>query len=804
MIDFLLTYQTYILLCIFAICLMLAVLAGVTKIFSKRRKLSLIFIELSAGLLALFDALSYLNSGVGGSTGLFLMKLSSFNVFLFIILFLQSVNFYICDLALNEMGLKVIPLRLRITNLLGVAGILFLVLSQFSGLYYYFDSFGQYHRNEGFVLAYIVPFIIVALQTSFLINYYMRLNALLRASMILFISIPVVASVLQYYFYGLSFVNIAVGISATIIYLFTMKEVNDRVDMEKRQELDAVEAERVKIMHGFNEAATAIADAVDARDEFTRGHSVRVARYSRILAERAGLSEQECHEVYYSALLHDIGKLALPDSLVRKGSAEASESDKMLFRQHAERGASIMSTITDYPYLPYAAKSHHENYDGTGYPDGLKGEQIHLYARIVKVADVYDSMTSNKKHRGPYAQGKVRERFISGAHKQFDPKFAQIMVDMIDEDTEYRMRESEDSSVVEMEEVSYDLKNIHEMKFEAYKETVSDGLKLSSEIMKLSFTGIAEEGAVPGNSLPSLIIFDSFDGAVHTDDRKIRNLHYFEFGEIWVDGNYICTKARNMKTDVIPVEGVKVDLSKPVHYEVEAVRFKDHVKVKIECHDKVIESTIALPDSAHAVYMGLAGEHCLVTNIQVVKTGKTIDENYIPRISKETEIINLSDGDIPNVQIDEYRSVSTQGVQVNDGMRLLFHSKTLPSSDQVLCCPYILLYSSDDGTVNGRNYKEYACVRVDGEDVTETKEDRNHNELLVKRKDSFVGWDAWKNFNQSGFECEVAFKRKRSCIIFTTENSGVSIKCVTQIPNETVIYAALSGCRCALMDIRVM
>lgn len=782
--------------------MMLAILAGITKTLSKRRKTALIFMELSAGLIALFDSLSYINNGSSGASGLVFMKLLSFNVFLFVILFLEAVNLYISDLALNEMGLNKVPMRLRISNLLGIAGVILLVVSQFTGLFYYYDAFNQYQRGPGFIFSYVVPFIIIALQTSFLINYYMRLNTLLRVSIVLFVSIPVIAAVLQYYTYGMSLINIAIGISATIIYMFTMKDVNDQVDMEKRQELDAVEAERAKIMHGFDEAATAIASAVDARDDYTRGHSVRVAKYSRIIAERAGLDERTCYEVYYAALLHDIGKLTLPDNLVRKGGAEATESDKILFRQHAERGASIMSTITDYPYLPYAAKSHHENYDGTGYPDGLKGDQIHLYARIVKVADVYDSMTSNKKHRGPYPQGKVREKFISGAHKQFDPKFAQIMVEMIDEDTEYKMRESEAAAVVSVEDLSYDLKEIHEMKFEAYKETVSDGLKVTSEITKLSFTSVAEEGAVPKNSLPSLIIFDSFDGAVHTDDRKIRNLHYYEFGELWVDGNTISTKARSMKTDVTPIEGVEVDLSKPVHYEVEAVRFKDHVKVKITCPDKVIDSIIALPDSARTVYLGLAGEHCLVTNIQVEETGETIDENYIPRISKEVEIINLSDGDIPNVQIDEYRSLSTQGVQVNDGMRLLFHTKTLPSSEQVSCCPYILLYSSDDGTVDGKNYKEFACVRVDGEDVTKHDGERNLNDLSVRRKDSFVGWDAWKNYNQRGYECEVTFRRKRSSVIFATENAGVDIRCVTPIPKETAVYVALTGDRCALMDIR--
>ncbi|MBP5180572.1 MAG: HD domain-containing protein [Clostridiales bacterium] len=802
MLEFIRTYQTYVMLCFSAICLMLAILAGITKTLPRRRKGSLIYIELSASLLVFFDRLSYIYIGNLTGHGLWMMKFSNFNVFLLTILFLHAVNLYIQDLALTEMGLKTVPMRIRVSNVLVLVGMLLISLSQFNGFYYYFDELNQYHRGPGFAVSYVVPFVIIALQTSFLVNYGKRLKKGLRISMALFVAVPIIASVIQFYSYGLSLINIAVGISASIIYVFAIKDMNDQVDKEKRQELDAVEAERNRIMHGFDEAATAIASAVDARDEYTRGHSVRVAKYARIIAERAGLDENACREVHYAALLHDVGKISVPDSIIRKGGAEASESDKAVFRQHAEYGAQMMATITDYPYLTESTKYHHENYDGTGYPDGLMGDHIPLYARIVKVADVYDAMTSHKKHRGPYPQGKVREKFISGSQKLFDPKFAAIMVEMIDEDTDYKMRESEGDTVIEVETVSYDLKEIHEMKFGEYKETVSDGIKLSPEITKLSFTSVPEEGAVARNSLPSLIVFDSFDGAVHTDERKIRNLHYFEFGEIWVDGNTISTRARNMNTEITPVEGAKVDLEKPVHYEVEAVRFKDHVKIKITCPDKVIESTIALLESARSVYVGLAGEHCLVTNIKVDETGETIDENYIPRISREVEIINLADGDIPNVQIDEYRSVTTEGIQVNDGMRLLFHTKTLPASEQVSCCPYILLYTSDDGKPDGRNYNEYACIRLDGDDVTNSSSGHSTNDLSVKRKDDFIGWDAWKQYNQKGYECEVTFKRRRNAITLTTENAGVDIKCVTPVPKETEVYVALTGNRCALMDIR--
>lgn len=803
MLEFFRTYQTYILLCFSGICFMLAILASITKTLHRERKFALIYIEMSAGCLVFFDRLSYVYSGDVSDLGIWMSRFTNFLVFLLLILFLHAFTCYCADLSVNEMGLPKVPLRIRLSEMLVVLGIVMLIISRFTGLYYYFDEYNRYHRGNGFIFSYVVPFLIIALQLSVMINYYKRLNRVLQLSMALFFSVPIVLAVIQYYVYGVSFINLSIVFAAVLLYIFAVKDMNDQVDIEKKHELDIVKDERTRIMHGFEEAATAIASAVDARDEYSRGHSVRVAKYARLLAERAGLDEQKCHEVYYAALLHDIGKLSIPDFIIKKGGADASEADKEVFRQHTVRGAEIMSTIADYPYLPYAAKSHHENFDGTGYPEGLMGEHIHLYARIVKVADVYDSMTSHKKYRGPYPQGKVREKFISGAHKQFDPKYAAIMVNLIDEDTTYSMRESEDTAFNQSETVSYNLNEISEMRFEGYKENVSDGLKITSNITYLKFTGIPEEGRNPKNSMPSLIVFDSFDGAVHTDERKIRNLHYFEFAEIWVDGNYISTRARNMKTTVTPVEGVTVDPGKPQNYEVQACRYKDHVKIRLTCEDKVIDSTIALLDSARNVYIGLAGEHCTVSDIKVINSDETIDENYIPRICGEVDIINLQDGDIPNVQVDEFRSATTDGIQVFDGMRLLFHSKTLPASASVASCPYILLYTADDGKPMGKEYKELACIRLDGDDITAVSGSKKSlNDLSVKRGSEFIGWDGWKEFNRKGFECEVTFRRNRNSITFTTDNAGVEIRNVTPIPKETAVYVALTGDRCALMDIR--
>ncbi len=803
MLEFLMKYQVYIMMSLSSVCIMLGILAAVQKTLPKKRKLSLVYIELAAGFLLFFDRFAYFYSGDVSDTGFWMVRVSNFLVFMLTISFLHATNIYLTDLALNEMGLDKVPVRIRISEALLMVGWILVICSQFTGLYYYFDESNNYIRGEAFFVSYIVPFVVLAMQMSLMVNYYKRLNRVLQISWFLFFALPIIAAVLQFYVYGVSFINLAIVCSAILLYFFAIKDINDKVDREKREELNMVVKERTRLQKGFDEAATAIATAVDAKNQYSKGHSVRVAEYSRDIARRAKLSEQQIYEVYYAALLHDIGKIGVDDAILRNGSA-SSEAQKDLFRQHAEIGAQILTAIKDYPYLPDAARYHHECYDGSGYPKGIQGEQIPLYARIVKVADVYDSLTSHKKNRGPLPQGKVREMFIMGSHKQFDPKFADIMVEMIDEDIGYKMREHEGMLVAEdiAEVLSYDITEIDELKFMDYKEVISDGLKLTPNITRLSFTSTPDEGQIPKNAVPAIIVFDSFDACVHTDERKIRNLHYLEFAELWADGHYISTRARNMRTTVTPEEKIVVPEG-PVNYEVEAVRYKDHVKVKITSSFATVESTIALFDTARSVYIGLAGEHSIAKDIKVTHDENPVDENYIKRICGEIDIINLMDGDIPNVQIDEYRSATTEGIQVYDGVRLVFHSKTLPGTSTVSNCPYILLYSSEDGKVTGKGYKEYACVRIDGDDVTAVPEDgSSENTLTVQRKEEFVGWDAWKKYNQKGFECEVEFKRRKHNITFTTENAGVYVKCVSPIPKETDVYVALTGDRCAIMDIR--
>ena len=184
----------------------------------------------------------------------------------------------------------------------------------------------------------------------------------------------------------------------------------------------------------------ALAKTVDAKDSYTNGHSERVADYSREIAKRYGYDEDRQEEIYMMGLLHDVGKIGVPDQVINK-PARLTDEEFSMIKQHPAKGAEILKTVSEMPKLVTGARWHHERFDGKGYPDGLKGEDIPEEARIIAVADAYDAMTSTRSYRALLAQDIVKGEIEKGMGTQFDPKFAKIMIEMITEDTEYTMHE---------------------------------------------------------------------------------------------------------------------------------------------------------------------------------------------------------------------------------------------------------------------------------------------------------------------------------------------------------------------------
>ncbi len=229
-------------------------------------------------------------------------------------------------------------------------------------------------------------------------------------------------------------------ILVSLIFGFIIKYQN-RAYEKKKEELD----EANLLLEKANERITmqsmyALAKTIDAKDKYTNGHSMRVAKYSRMIAERLNFSEEEQENLYHMAMLHDIGKIGVPDAIINKPSGLTNE-EYYVIKSHPSMGADILSEMPEFEDIGIGARWHHERYDGSGYPDGLKGEDIPLNARIISVADAYDAMTSNRSYRTYMSQETVRNELIHGKGKQFDPRITDVMLEIMTEDKDYELHE---------------------------------------------------------------------------------------------------------------------------------------------------------------------------------------------------------------------------------------------------------------------------------------------------------------------------------------------------------------------------
>jgi HD-GYP domain-containing protein (c-di-GMP phosphodiesterase class II) len=178
------------------------------------------------------------------------------------------------------------------------------------------------------------------------------------------------------------------------------------------------------------EALRSIVSSLEEKDSYTHGHSFRVAEYAVMLSEEMKLSELEIREVELSALLHDVGKIGIPDSILLKpGRLTTSEFEIM--KSHPVRSGKILEKISALRNLIPGIVHHHERFDGLGYPHGLKGEEIPLYARIILIADTYDAMTSTRPYRLALDKEVAFEELKRCSSTQFDPYLVQCFIQVV-------------------------------------------------------------------------------------------------------------------------------------------------------------------------------------------------------------------------------------------------------------------------------------------------------------------------------------------------------------------------------------
>jgi HD-GYP domain-containing protein (c-di-GMP phosphodiesterase class II) len=220
---------------------------------------------------------------------------------------------------------------------------------------------------------------------------------------------------------------------------FARGQLDHRVNVTSRNELGALAAtfnsmaqqmqeyiQRLKVAAQVNNelfmgTIRALAEAIDEKDPYTRGHSERVNRYAVILAKQMGLGRKEMREVHISSLFHDIGKIGIEDKILRK-PAMLTDQEYAVMKQHPEKGAQMLSKITAMRDIIPGIRFHHERWDGTGYPKSLKGEQIPIAARIVAVADAFDAMTTNRPYQKAMTFDTAIQRLTELSDRAYDRK----------------------------------------------------------------------------------------------------------------------------------------------------------------------------------------------------------------------------------------------------------------------------------------------------------------------------------------------------------------------------------------------
>lgn len=187
---------------------------------------------------------------------------------------------------------------------------------------------------------------------------------------------------------------------------------------------------------------TTFANAIDAKDPYTKGHSFRVAQFSKLIAQKLGWSELAIQNLYYAALLHDIGKIGIPDYILTKTTALTAD-EVAAIQKHPEIGCHILEDVILVPYLSVGAMSHHEKVDGSGYPHGKKGNEIPLIGRIISVADAVDAMMSDRSYRKKMPVQTVIGELKKFAGVQFDAAIADIMINLLETNTVPKMEEGQ-------------------------------------------------------------------------------------------------------------------------------------------------------------------------------------------------------------------------------------------------------------------------------------------------------------------------------------------------------------------------
>lgn len=421
-----------------------------------------------------------------------------------------------------------------------------------------------------------------------------------------------------------------------LIVIIAVTITGNNIKKKAEIELSKKDVEKKTAEKMLDEMIRTLANTIDAKDGYTHGHSERVAQYSLKLAQSMNLSSNDCKEIFYAGLVHDVGKIAVPREIINKPGRLTDEEFDVI-KTHPGRGEKILSQISDMPYLSVGAKYHHEKYDGFGYPDHVKGEDIPLLARIIAVADAYDAMTSKRSYRDTLNQKIVKQEIWKGIGTQFDPLIAKHMIALIDADVDYDMREKTDEVYETIDEIKknefwekYNPKSIKvedkvlsDTNLKYFGEFVSavdhwmnpiELCKVTEEELKVSFISRTDSASEYIWETPALIIYSS-EGGKLCDPSYEELAVLMSAGYSWRVGSALYEENSLTREDGFINWNNWLDKNKEgLEYIVTVKRDKDNIIINIENGLLTVKWNVTLPGNyTKDMYVCATGENCIIS-----------------------------------------------------------------------------------------------------------------------------------------------------------------------------------------------
>lgn len=342
---------------------------------------------------------------------------------------------YCVSIALMDMSFKGKKI-MYLANLvpLGLYA-LSLFINNWTGFYFYFSSAHQYCRGSAYLLVNLLAILYVFESIVVLIIRRNKFSGRQLVSTIIFYACFFSSFILQLFaFPDILLSDFGTSLGALIIFfsletpdyaklMRTLHELNElkaSLEMQVYNRTQELNNEKKSYEELTHETLSSLANVIDAKDHYTHGHSHRVAAYSKAIAEELGLSKNDVEQIFFAGLIHDVGKIGINEAILTK-PGKLTPQEYETIKAHSALGGDILKGIKQFPVFEQVARGHHEKYDGTGYPDKLKGEDIPYAARIVAVADSYDAMTSDRSYRKALNDEVALKELIDYKGKQFDP-----------------------------------------------------------------------------------------------------------------------------------------------------------------------------------------------------------------------------------------------------------------------------------------------------------------------------------------------------------------------------------------------